>query len=242
LTDRRDGRRGDQPHGDDRSARAAAGESRAAPAGPRLFVGVPLPDEAIAAVSAAVDEVRAMPLPNGARDVRWVRLDGLHLTLRFLGPTPEPRIAPTVAAVEAIAGSASGPFDIELAGAGTFPPGRRPRTLWIGLTEGVDALSRLATVTETALVEAGWEADGRPFKAHLTLARSDGVAVGALVADRLRNAMADRHIRCTIDRLGLFESVTGGGPARYVPVTLLDLGSSSDPGRPVYHLQAPGPS
>jgi 2'-5' RNA ligase len=205
-------------------------------------VGVPLPDDAIAAVSDVVDAVRALPLPDGARDVRWVRLDGLHLTLRFLGPTPEPRIAPTMTAVDAVASAARGPFDIELAGAGTFPPGRRPRTLWIGLTDGTEALAELAAATGSALLEAGWPEDGRPFKPHLTLARSDGVAAGALVAGRLRDAMADRHIRCTVDRLGLFESVTGGGPARYVPVTLRDLGSSSDPGRPVYHPEAPGPS
>ena len=31
-------------------------------------------------------------VPGGGRDVRWVRLDGLHLTLRFLGPTLDDRI------------------------------------------------------------------------------------------------------------------------------------------------------
>ena len=55
-------------------------------AGQRLFVAVPLPTAAVAAVVDIVDAVRAMPLPDGMRDVRWVRMDGLHLTLRFLGP------------------------------------------------------------------------------------------------------------------------------------------------------------
>ena len=39
-----------------------------------------------------VDRVRSAGVPGGGRDVRWVRLDGLHLTLRFLGPTLDARI------------------------------------------------------------------------------------------------------------------------------------------------------
>lgn len=180
-----------------------------------------------------------MPLPAGARDVRWVRLDGLHLTLRFLGPTEAERIAPTIAAVEAAATTSGGPIEIELSGAGTFPPGRRPRTLWVGVTRGGEALAELAARTQEALVDAGWEPDGRPFRAHLTLARSDGVSVGPLVADRLASAMAGRRIACSLDALGLFESITGGGPARYLPVALHELGSAAGSGDRVYHQRAP---
>jgi RNA 2',3'-cyclic 3'-phosphodiesterase len=196
-------------------------------AGRRLFVGVPLPADAAAAVTGVVDSVRAMGLPDGARDVRWVRLDGLHLTLRFLGPTPDALLEPTVSAVErAAAGAAAigmGPIDLELTGAGTFPPGRRPRALWIGIEGGTDALAALAARTEDALVAIGWDPEHRPFRPHLTLARSDGVASGQLVADRLADAMADRRIRCTIDEMGVFESITGGGPARYVPIARYGL-------------------
>jgi 2'-5' RNA ligase len=189
----------------------------------RLFVGVPLPPEAATQIAQIVEGVRALPLPDGGRDVRWVRLDGLHLTMRFLGPTPDGLVEPTLAAVEVAARAADGPIEIELAGAGTFPPGRRPRTLWIGLSQGSQALGGLAAATEAALVHAGWPAERRPFRPHLTLARSDGLATGPLVADRLAAAMADRRIRCTIEAIGLFESITGGGPARYLPLGLRNL-------------------
>ena len=197
-----------------------SGDPYAGIPGRRLFVGVPLPPDAVEAVSAVVDEVRSAPLPAGARDVRWVRLDGLHLTLRFLGPTPEERVEPTIAAVDQAVESVSGPIDVELAGSGTFPLGRHPRTLWIGVATGVGPLSELAAATESALVRAGWPPDGRPFRAHLTLARSDGVSVAPLVAGRLAAAMTDRRIPLTVDRLGLFESVTGDGPARYLPLAI----------------------
>lgn len=191
--------------------------------GRRLFIAVPLPEDAAAAVRSIVDEVRAEPLPDGARDVRWVRLDGLHLTLRFLGPTTEDRIDALAQAVHTVANGVPGPIDIELGGAGTFPPGGRPRALWLGIADGADALETLAARLDAKLATAGWVSDHRPFRPHLTLARSDGIAAAPLVAGRLGRAMAERRIPVRIDRLGLFESVTGGGPARYVPVTSAPL-------------------
>lgn len=208
--------------------------------GRRLFVAAALPDDAAEAVRSIVDEVRAEPLPEGARDVRWVRLDGLHLTLRFLGPTPDERVDPTADAVRRVALAASGPLQIELGGAGTFPPRGRPRALWIGIATGAEALAGLAAELDTALANAGWERGARPFRAHLTLARSDGVAAGALVADRLARVMADRRIAARVVSIGLFESVTGRGPARYVPVTFAPLGAMPDEGAGVYHQPIPG--
>jgi len=204
-------------------------------------VGVPLPDETAAAISAIVDGVRAQPLPAGARDVRWVRLDGLHLTLRFLGPTPERLVDRTAAAVREVARAADGPIDLQLTGAGAFPRADRPRTLWIGVGGDLSELAALAAKAEAALVEAGWPAETRPFRPHLTLARSDGIAVGGLVAERLAAAMRDRSIACRVDRLGLFESVTGGGPARYVPVAQEPLSPMPASAGPVYHPTTPDP-
>ena len=221
--------------------RQRRGDPYAGVPGRRLFVGVPLPDDAAAAIAGIVDDVRAQPLPIGARDVRWVRLDGLHLTLRFLGPTSEEQIGATEAAVVSVARAVDGPIELELAGSGTFPPGGRPRTIWIGVAGDTDGLGRLGQGTEDALVAAGWPPDPRPFRPHLTLARSDGIPVGPLVAERLASAMAGTTIRCTIDTIGLFESVTGGGPARYVPIVLERLGTTPSDATPVYHQTTPDP-
>lgn len=133
----------------------------------------------------------------------------------------------TATAVREVAQAAAGPIAMELGGAGTFPPHGRPRALWLGIVQGAEALGDLAAQLDTTLAAAGWPSEHRPFQPHLTLARSDGVAVGPLVADRLTNAMAERRIPVVIDRLALFESVTGGGPARYIPVASSQLGVMS---------------
>ena len=193
--------------------------------GRRLFVAVPLSGDAAAAVVRLVEGVRGQGLPTGMHDVRWVRLDGLHLTLRFLGPTPDDRIEPTAQAVRLVAARTT-PIDALIAGTGTFPAGPRPRTLFLDLAEGAGPLADLTADLGTALLEAGWPAEARPFRAHLTLARSDGLAAGPLVAGRLADGFGSRTIPARIDAIGLFESLTGGGPARYLPIEVAALTGS----------------
>ena len=198
--------------------------ARLAEPGLRLFVAVPVPADAVRAVSALVEGVRAAdgaaivgPIRRGSNDVRWVRLDGLHVTLRFIGPTPDEKVEAVGRAVRTVAG-ASAPFDVRLAGAGAFPTPDRPRALWLGVDDGAKQLEDLAARLDAELVSLGWPADGRPFRAHLTLARSDGVRAGPRLARRLMAAADGFSAPWRATTIVLFESRTGGGPARYVPL------------------------
>jgi 2'-5' RNA ligase len=188
---------------------------------PRLFVAVPLSEEARAAVAEVVERIRAGE-PEG-RGVRWVRLDGLHITLRFLGPTAESRVRDVAAAV-ADAATGVDPFAIRVSGADAFPPVGRPRTLWLDLDRGVDELAALAARLDDALVGVGWERERRPFRAHLTLARADGVRAGPATVAALKAAAAELAIESPIERVVLFESVTGSGRARYLDLAEVALG------------------
>jgi RNA 2',3'-cyclic 3'-phosphodiesterase len=190
----------------------------------RLFVAVPLDEPAVRTVVAIVERIRAdreVAAP-GERDVRWVRMDGLHLTLRFLGPTPERDVASVADAVRRGADGHDS-FEIGIDGGGAFPNPRRPRTLWLGVTRGTAELAALAEAVDRELVAAGWPSSERPFRAHLTVARSDGIPAGADVARRLAEAAAGLDLRSAADRLVLFESITGGGPARYEPLESVPL-------------------
>jgi 2'-5' RNA ligase len=190
--------------------------------GRRLFVAVPTPADVRESVAGLVESVRAESDPN-RRDVRWVRLDGLHLTLRFLGPTDEEAI-PDVAAAVDLAGAASEPFDVAIGGAGAFPSVARPRALWLAVTAGVAELDAAARTLDDRLADVGWPRDDRPYRAHLTLARSDGVRTGPDVARRLIEAAATFETRFRAEKMILFESISGGGPARYEPIHETRLG------------------
>jgi 2'-5' RNA ligase len=190
--------------------------------GRRLFVAIPIPSAAREGIVAVVDAVRAAGDPN-VRDVRWVRLDGLHLTVRFLGPTDEERVAEVATAVDRTA-AAIEPFDVVVSGGGAFPSAARPRALWLGVTDGATELATAAAQLDDALAEAGWPREDRPFRAHLTLARSDGVRAGPAVARRLIEAAASVRQPFRAESLVLFESISGGGPARYVPLHEAPIG------------------
>jgi 2'-5' RNA ligase len=190
--------------------------------GRRIFYAVPIPPAAIEQIADVVSAVRADGVPGGGRDVRWVRLDGLHLTLRFLGPTLDDRIEAATQALRIGAGGQAA-FDIAIGGGGTFPPGGRPRALWLDVRTGADGLVGLAGEIDRALARAGWSLDAKPFRPHLTLARSDGVPAGAAIGARLIEAAADLDVRFRAERAGLFESLTGGGPARYEPIEVVEL-------------------
>jgi 2'-5' RNA ligase len=145
------------------------------------------------------------------------------VTLRFLGPTAESRV-PNAAAAVASAADGFAPFAIRISGADAFPAVGRPRTIWLDLDRGADDLAALAARLDDALAGAGWERERRPFRAHLTLARADGVRAGPATVAALRAAAAELALESPIDRMVLFESITGSGRARYVDRATVPLG------------------
>lgn len=189
----------------------------------RLFVAVPLPPEPLAACGALIEGVRAGPL---GRVPRWVHVDHLHLTVRFLGDTP-PDLVPDVAlgVRDAVGGSGVGAFEVALEGAGVFPGLRKPRALWLGMTRGAVELGSLAEALGQALEPLGWARDGRPYRPHLTVARLDSapIADGVAVAEALERAAASWRTSFVADRVVLYRSHLGGGGPRYEPLVEIPL-------------------
>jgi 2'-5' RNA ligase len=181
----------------------------------RLFVAVPLPPEPLAACNALIDGVRAGPL--GAVP-RWVHLEHLHLTVRFLGDTP-PDLVPDVALTvrDAVQRSGVRAFEVWLEGSGVFPGLRKPRALGLGIAQGAAALGALAAAVDPSLAALGWPRDGRPYRPHLTVARLDSASIsdGGAVAAELERAVAGWRTSFTAERVILYRSHLGGGPPRY---------------------------
>src|SRR5262249_36978380 len=193
-------------------------DRRAAPIDPpdvlRLFFAVPVPTDARATIGELIDRVQT-GVGDGTARIRWVRVDGLHLTLRFLGATPG-RLRPELEAVADTVARAAAPFVAALSGGGAFPSLSRPRSLWVGVREGADRLAGLADGLSRLSAEVGLELETRPFAAHLTIGRTDGVRLGPAAARALAEAAGTMDVRFTADRVVLFRSQLGGGPAPYV--------------------------
>lgn len=154
----------------------------------RAFLAVVPPPAARAWTESAVDSAEAL-----APDLRWMRPEQRHLTLRFFGAVPD--VAP-VAEFVADSFRAREPFILSLGGGGAFPDPRRASVLWLGVQQGSAALTALGTSLAAP--------DDRPFRAHLTLARAKSPR-------DLRRAIAALDARgeseaWTVDELVLFDS------------------------------------
>jgi len=107
--------------------------------------------------------------PVSQPDFRWTRPENLHITIRFLG-----HVAMETAELIAqrVDRSASRGFAIQLGDAGVFKRGRLASVVWVGVSDGSEDVSALATVVEAECVRAGLEGENRRFHPHLTLARA----------------------------------------------------------------------
>jgi len=130
----------------------------------RAFVALELD----ARVREAIGELQARVAPR-LEGLRLTRAEGIHLTLRFLGPTtPEQlrQLGPALAS----AAAAVAPGVAQVRSLGTFPERGSPRVLWLGI-EAPPQVLELQLACERAARRAGFEPEQRPFRPHLTLGR-----------------------------------------------------------------------
>ncbi len=179
----------------------------------RLFVAVPLPPAAVADCEALIDGIRSGPL---GRVPRWVHVPNLHLTVRFLGPTSPDLVAAVTEAVRA-AVDGHDAFEVVLAGAGSFPGGRKPRTLWLGIERGADELGSLARAVDAAVSPLGWAPDSRPYRPHLTVARLDAAPIvdSHAVSTALQDAASAWRTTFRAREVVLFRSHLGAGAPQH---------------------------
>ena len=134
----------------------------------RLFIAVDISQQAR---ELAADYMHEMSRQFPDARVKWERPEKLHLTVKFLGSTEENLIEKLKKLVGRNA-SLIRPFEITIAGTGSFPSAKSPRVLWLGVSERTGELKRLATGIDADCARLGFEPEKRSFKPHLTLARS----------------------------------------------------------------------
>ena len=124
----------------------------------RLFVAIPVPEET---------KRFLLPISTGVRGARWVRPEGMHITLYFVGETDRERARDLDAELEEIR---LPPFDVRLNGLGCFERGNKIHSIWAGV-ESNETLFYLQGRVEAAAVRAGFPRENRKYKPHVTLAR-----------------------------------------------------------------------
>jgi 2'-5' RNA ligase len=157
--------------------------------------------------------------------IGWVRPEILHLTLRFLGETPHDQLEAVRQAAENAARTWSA-FRLALRGLGCFPEARRPRVIWVGVSEPSGALARIASDLESIARSSGFKPETREFRPHLTLGRvRDRLSpegLGALSAALKAHAQTDFGVSF-VDAVHLMRSQLRPAGPEYTPIVALAL-------------------
>ena len=167
----------------------------------RLFVALALPETA---------RRRMTMLAAGVREARWVDIENLHLTLRFIGETPEDQLEDIGRALQGVRADA---FELVLSGVGHFESRKRVRALWLGV-EANPALMALHERIAAALMRAGRAPDARRFVPHVTLARLKPAPPAHVVGWLEANSLF-RAAPLAISDFTLFRSHLGHRGAHY---------------------------
>jgi 2'-5' RNA ligase len=133
----------------------------------RLFVALDIDDTIRGRLARFLGGVRGF-----APAARWARPESLHVTLKFIGETPEGEIVGIQRTLQTIVADA---FEMNFRGYGFFPGAQAPRVFWIGI-EARPKLSSLAAVVNESLASLHIPKEEHAFTPHLTLARGGGGA------------------------------------------------------------------
>lgn len=191
----------------------------------RAFIAVEIPADLRARIAQATASLRQSV---GARAVRWVAPENIHLTLKFLGDVSPENLTRLEQVIRHEAGNHA-PFDLTLRGLGCFPNPRRPRVLWVGL-EAPPALEKLQRNLNLSTARLGYTDEDRPFAPHLTLGRVNPQADAHSLAT-LRAALEDTHTQpaqtAHIAEICLFQSDLRPTGAVYTPLMRAPLGAAN---------------
>ncbi|MDI6801791.1 MAG: RNA 2',3'-cyclic phosphodiesterase [Thermodesulfovibrionales bacterium] len=130
----------------------------------RCFIAVDISEEIREKISKVVEDGRM-----NSRGIRWVPIENIHLTLKFLGNVDEKLIPDIEKGLSSVCVNHAS-FTINIRGTGAFPSFKYPNVLWVGIDKS-DELKKLYFDIEEAMFSLGFEREGRNFSPHLTIGR-----------------------------------------------------------------------
>ena len=191
----------------------------------RIFVAVDIDEQIREHIARFVEGVRGF-----APDVRWVKPESFHITLKFVGEQSAEQVEQIKRALAGISGV---PATIGFGGTGFFPTPKAARVFWVGM-QADESLAALAAKVDEATAALGIPGENRAFSPHLTLARSGSGAPRRKASDRANSSFrrlqeklaglpAPDFGTMTAREFFLYESKLSPGGARYTKLQAFPL-------------------
>ena len=131
----------------------------------RTFIAVPVPDRV-----KTLKQMLFSTLESEKAKIKWFRNMQIHLTLKFLGYTPDKSVKGLKSVIASVIARYE-TFNLTISDTGCFPSPTRPRVLWLGVNGETNQLVSMVDELEKVLDVEGFPKADRPFVPHITLAR-----------------------------------------------------------------------
>lgn len=132
----------------------------------RVFIAVTPPEQVLNSLSRTVNHFKKQ---QWGKEVKWVKPENLHLTLKFIGEV-DVGIINEISSVVDSSVRGIGSFPAEISGLLLFPKPSKPRIISAGFSEN-RTLARLADTIDNSLIDLGIPKEKRRYKGHITLGR-----------------------------------------------------------------------
>jgi RNA 2',3'-cyclic 3'-phosphodiesterase len=182
----------------------------------RCFIAIDIPPDVKEKIDASLKVFKECRV-----DVRWIKPEAMHLTLKFLGHIEATKLDEVNKLLPDWASSVP-PFSFSLSSWAQFPQKGMPRVLWLGIKEGKDKLCLLAREIEKGCLALGFSPEVRDLSPHLTVGRVKGDRNIQKLTEVLRNEKFTSQ-EVTADHLTLYESKLTSEGARYRVISSVEL-------------------
>lgn len=175
----------------------------------RAFIAINLPEEFKKTLAGIQQELK-----QSRADVKWVKPENIHLTLKFLGEIEQGLAEEACLIIKRIA-QENNSFNLDLFTLGAFPKLNSPRVIWLGI-ENDQPVVKIAGELEKEIQRIGLAPEERKFSSHITLGRVRSALNRPALVERVKSLnqkLPSLRARCAVQRLTLFKStLTPSGP------------------------------
>ena len=188
----------------------------------RTFLAIELPE-------IYQEDIRGVQerLKERIKGVKWVKADNVHLTLKFLGEITEAQ-AEEICRVTSQVTRGHVRFPVQLKGVGVFPDLRRPRVIFLALSQGEYEVVALEKELSDSLEKIGFPREKRAFHPHFTVGRFKALKPGGELSRVVADFSNYQREPFVARGVTLFKSELRPEGAQYTRLAQFELGGEED--------------
>ena len=162
-------------------------------------------------------------LQHEKRNINWCKTDQIHLTLKFVGDTPDQDIPVIIDTCQKVA-KHHHPFAMDFDRTGIFGSNHSPRVLWLGMTNEPKALYDLEKDILEAFDGIGYLRDRQNFVPHITVCRIKQLIDKAFFQQIYQGIEQKTYLHADVNEIVYFQSFLQPTGAYYKVLKKIPLG------------------